>query len=145
MSTGKSRAVSARGAQEFKPHVTRGIPVTAVIACADNTGAKMLRVVQITQYKGRLRRIPSGCVGDKINVVVKKGPPDLKKQVFPAIIVRQRYPIRRVYGLRVIFDDNAAVLITPEGEVKGTEIKGPVAAEAAERWPRIASLSSIIV
>jgi large subunit ribosomal protein L14 len=145
MSTGKSRAVSARGAQEFKPHVTRSIPVTAVINCADNTGAKTLRVVQITQYHGRLRRIPSGSVGDKICVVVKKGPPDLKKQVFLAIIVRQRYPIRRVYGLRVMFDDNAAVLITPEGEVKGTEIKGPVAAEAAERWPRIANLSSIIV
>lgn len=145
MSAGKSRAVSAKGAQEFKPYITRGIPVTAVISCADNTGAKTLRVVQVLQYKGRLRRIPSASVGDKINVVVKKGPPDLKKQVFPAIIVRQRYPIRRVSGSRVSFEDNAAVLITPEGEVKGTEIKGAVASEAAERWPRIASLSSVII
>jgi large subunit ribosomal protein L14 len=35
--------------------------------------------------------------------------------------------------------------MTPEGEMKGTDIKGPVASEAAERWPRIANLSSMIV
>ncbi|MCK4435400.1 uL14 family ribosomal protein, partial [Candidatus Bathyarchaeota archaeon] len=43
------------------------------------------------------------------------------------------------------FEDNAAVIITTEGEMKGSEIKGPVAKEAAERWPRIASAASIIV
>lgn len=144
MST-KSRAVSAKGAQEFKPYITRAIPVNAVINCADNTGAKTLKVVQVLQYKGRLRRLPAASVGDKINVVVKKGPPDMRKQVFPAVVIRQRYPIRRVSGVRISFEDNAAILITPEGEVKGTEIKGPVASEAAERWPRIASLSSMII
>ncbi|MBC7090598.1 MAG: 50S ribosomal protein L14 [Nitrososphaeria archaeon] len=144
MST-KSRAVSAKGAQEFKPYITRAIPVNAVINCADNTGAKTLKVVQVLQYKGRLRRLPAASVGDKINVVVKKGPPDMRKQVFPAVVIRQRYPIRRISGVRISFEDNAAVLITPEGEVKGTEIKGPVASEAAERWPRIASLSSMII
>jgi len=45
----------------------------------------------------------------------------------------------------VQFEDNAAVVITPEGEMKGSDIRGPVAKEAAERWPRIASASSIIV
>jgi len=143
MST-KSRAVSAKGAQEFKPYITRAIPVNAVINCADNTGAKTLKVVQVLQYKGRLR-LPAASVGDKINVVVKKGPPDMRKQVFPAVVIRQKYPIRRVSGIRIAFEDNAAILITPEGEVKGTEIKGPVASEAAERWPRIASLSSMII
>jgi len=144
MST-KSRAVSTKGAQEFKPYITRAIPVNAVINCADNTGAKTLKVVQVLQYKGRLRRLPAASVGDKINVVVKKGPPDMRKQVFPAVVIRQKYPIRRVSGVRISFEDNAAILITPEGEVKGTEIKGPVASEAAERWPRIASLSSMII
>jgi large subunit ribosomal protein L14 len=43
------------------------------------------------------------------------------------------------------FDENAAVLVTPEGEVRGSEIKGPVAREAAERWPRIAAIASTIV
>jgi large subunit ribosomal protein L14 len=59
--------------------------------------------------------------------------------------VRQKYPVRRVSGQRVVFEDNAAVIITPEGDLKGTDIKGPVASEAAEKWPRIANLASIIV
>ena len=47
--------------------------------------------------------------------------------------------------MRVSFEDNAAILITPEGEVKGTDVKGPVAAEASEKWPRIANLASMVV
>jgi len=65
--------------------------------------------------------------------------------VFGAVIVRQKYPVRRVSGQRVSFEDNAAVIITPEGDLKGTDIKGPVASEAAEKWPRIANLASIII
>ena len=141
----KSRAVSAKGVEEFKLAMTRAVPVNAVITCADNTGAKTLRVVQVSGYKGRLKRMPSASIGDHVTVVVKKGPPELRKQTFGAVIVRQRYPIRRISGLRVAFEDNAAVIVTPEGELKGTDIKGPVAAEAAERWPRIANLAAMIV
>jgi large subunit ribosomal protein L14 len=36
-------------------------------------------------------------------------------------------------------------LVTTEGEIKGTDLKGPVAAEAAEKWPRIANLASMII
>lgn len=144
MST-KSRAVSAKGVQEFKLYITRAIPVEAVITCADNTGAKTLKLVQVTGYKGRLRRVPAASVGDHVTVVVKHGPFELRKQTFGAVIVRQKYPVRRISGMRISFEDNAAVIMTPEGELKGTDIKGPVAAEAAERWPRIANLASIIV
>ena len=144
MST-KSRAVSAKGVEEYKTYITRAIPVYAVINCADNTGAKTLRVVQVTRAKTRLSRIPAASVGDHIVCVVKRGPPDLRKQTYGAVIVRQKYPVRRVSGLRVSFEDNAAVIVTPEGELKGTDIKGPVASEAAERWPRIANLASIII
>lgn len=144
MST-KSRAVSAKGVQAFKQYVTRSIPLNSVITCADNTGARALRVIQVTGYKGRLARIPAASIGDLVKVVVKKGPPDLRKQSFRAVIVRQKYPIRRPNGARISFEDNAAVIVTPEGEMKGTDIKGPVATEAAERWPRIANLASIIV
>ncbi len=52
---------------------------------------------------------------------------------------------QRKDGTWIQFEDNAAVIITPEGEMKGSEIRGPVAREAAERWPRIASASSTIV
>ncbi len=141
----KSRAVSAKGVVEYRPHIPRGLQVGSIINCSDNTGAKMLRVVNVTGYKGRLRRVPSGCVGDRILVSVRRGSPDLRKQVLPAIIVRQRKPYRRADGMWVQFEDNAAVIITPEGELRGSEIKGPVAKEAAERWPRIAGAAIIIL
>jgi large subunit ribosomal protein L14 len=141
----KSRAVSAKGVEEFRPYITRALPVTAELVCADNTGAKILRIAQVTRYKGRHSRQPAAAVGDFVTVTVKKGPAELRKQVFGAVIVRQKYPIRRVNGVRVAFEDNAAVLVTPEGEIKGTDIKGPEASEAAEKWPRIANLAGMIV
>jgi large subunit ribosomal protein L14 len=104
-----------------------------------------MRLIQVMGYKGRLRRYPRAAVGDKITVSVRHGTPDMRKKIFQAVIVRQRKPFRRVDGVWVQFEDNAAVVITPEGEMKGSEIRGPVAKEAAERWPRIASASSIIV
>jgi large subunit ribosomal protein L14 len=87
----KSRAVSAKGVEEFRPYITRAIPVTANLVCADNTGAKILRVAQVTRYKGRHSRQPSSAVGDFVTVTVKKGPAELRKQVFGAVIVRQKY------------------------------------------------------
>lgn len=141
----KTRAVSAKGVEEFRPYVTRALPVTASLICADNTGAKVLKIVQVTKYKGRHSRLPSAAVGDFVTVTVKKGPAELRKQIYGAVIIRQKYPIRRLNGTRVIFEDNAAVLVTQEGEIKGTDVKGPVAAEAAERWPRIANLASMII
>lgn len=141
----RTRAVSARGVVEYRPKIARGLPAGAIIRCADNTGAKELRIVQVVGYKGRLRRVPSAKVGDMIYVSVRRGSPEMRKQIFPAVVVRQRMPFRRTDGLVIQFEDNAAVVMTPEGELKGTEIRGPVAKEAAERWPRIASLSSMVI
>lgn len=141
----KTRAVSAKGVIEYRPKISRGLPIGAIILCADNTGAKGLRIIQVVGYKGRLRRTPSAKIGDMLFVSVRRGSPEMKKQILPAVLVRQRMPFRRVDGTIIHFEDNAAVIMTPEGELKGTEIRGPVAKEAAERWPRIASLSSIIV
>jgi large subunit ribosomal protein L14 len=141
----KSRAVSARGVIEYRPHISKGLPAGAVIQCADNTGAKELRVIQVFGYKGRLRRVPSASVGDMIVASVRRGTPEMRRQVLPAVVVRQRKPFRRADGTFVQFEDNAAVVMTPEGELRGSEIRGAVAREAAERWPRVASASSIIV
>jgi len=96
-------------------------------------------------YKGRLRRVPSAGVGDMLVVSVRKGTPDLRKKIFQAVLVRQRRPFHRPEGVWVQFEDNAAVLMTPEGEMKGSEVRGPIAREAAERWPRIASVASILI
>ena len=54
--------------------------------------------------------------------------------------------VPRLYdGLRVKFEDNAAVIITPEGVLKGSEIRGPVAKEAADKWPSVGSAASILI
>ncbi len=116
-----------------------------LVRCADNTGARQLCLIQAMGYKGRIRRYPSATIGDKITVSVRQGTPDMRKKIFQAVIVRQRKTFRRIDGIWVQFEDNAAVIITPDGEMKGSEIRGPVAREAAERWPRIASASSIII
>ncbi len=141
----KSRAVSAKGVIEYRPHLAKGLQVGSIINCADNTGARSLRIVNVVGYKGRLRRVPSASVGDRVLVSVRKGNPMLRKQVLPAIIVRQRQQFRRANGMWIQFEDNAAVIITPEGELRGSEVRGPVAKEAAERWPRIAGNASIIL
>ena len=141
----KTRALVAKGAVSQRPKVSRGLLAGSKIKCADNTGARELRVVQVMRYKGRLRRVPSAAVGDMIMASVRKGSPDMRKKLFQAVIVRQRMPFKRPEGIIIQFEDNAAVIMTPEGEMKGSEIRGPVAREAAEKWPRIASASSIIV
>ena len=141
----RGRAFVARGMLGQRPKISRGIPVGAMIKCADNSGAKVLRVIQVVGYKGRLRRVPSAAVSDMIVVSVRKGTPDMRKKIFRAVLVRQRKPYRRSNGVWVQFEDNGAVIMTPEGEMRGSEIRGPVAKEAAERWPRIASAASIII
>jgi large subunit ribosomal protein L14 len=141
----KQRALVAKGMLGHGPKISRGLQPPAILKCADNTGARDLRLVQVMGYKGRLRRYPTAAVGDKITISVRHGTPDMRKKIFQAVIVRQRKPFRRIDGIWVQFEDNAAVVITPEGEMKGSEIRGPVAKEAAERWPRIASAASIIV
>jgi large subunit ribosomal protein L14 len=128
-----------------KPKVSRGVQAGTMMKCADNTGARELKLVQVMGYKGRLRRVPAAGVGDLIMTSVRRGTPDMRRKLFRAVVVRQRMPFRRAEGIWVQFEDNAAVIMTPEGEMKGSEIRGPVAKEAAERWPRIASAASIIV
>lgn len=125
--------------------ITKGLPTGARLACVDNTGARIVEIVSVKHIKTGHRRYPSAGVGDMVTVTVKKGKPEMKRQLFNAVIVRQRMPYRRPDGTRIQFEDNAAVIVTPEGDPKGSAIKGPIAREAAERWPRIASTASMIV
>lgn len=141
----KARGLMAKAVIGQRPKISKGLPAGSMLKCADNTGARELRLIQVMGYKGRLRRVPSAAVGDRITVSVRHGTPDMRRKIFQAVVVRQRMPFHRVDGIWVQFEDNAAVIITPDGEMKGSEIRGPVAKEAAERWPRIASAASIII
>jgi len=130
---------------EYRPHIPRTLVAGSKINCADNTGARELNLINVVGYKGRLKRMPAASVGDMIIISVSRGSPDLRKNIFPAILVRQKKPYRRADGTWIQFEDNAAVIITPEGELRGSEIRGPVAREAAQRWPRVAGAASMIV
>jgi large subunit ribosomal protein L14 len=141
----KGRGLIAKGMIGQRPKISKGMLAGSVVKCADNTGARAIRIIQVMEYKGRLRRVPKAAVGDMVVVSVRRGTPDMRKKIFQAVLVRQKRPFRRTDGVWVQFEDNAAVIMTPEGEMRGSEIKGPVAKEAAERWPRIASAASIIV
>lgn len=125
--------------------VTRGLPKGARMDCIDNTGAKIVEIIMVPKIGGTHRRYPAAGVGDLVTVSVKKGTPEMRRQILQAVIVRQRRPFKRPDGLTVQFEDNACVIITPDGEVKGSQIKGPVAREAAQRWPRISATASTIV
>ncbi len=129
----------------IKASVPRCLPTGARLVCADNTGARELEIIAVKGYKGVRRRYPAAGVGDIVVVTVKKGTPDIRKQVHYAVIIRQRKEYRRPDGTRVKFEDNAAVITDDKGNPKGSEIRGPVAREAAERFPKIGSLASIIV
>jgi large subunit ribosomal protein L14 len=104
-----------------------------------------LQVIAVKGYRGVKNRYPKAGIGDIVIVTVKKGRPEIKKQVLKAVIVRQRKEFRRPSGMRVKFEDNAAVLVDDKGMPTGSEIRGPVAREAVERFSKIASAATMIV
>merc|ERR1719453_1136691 len=118
------------GASGNKFRVTLGLPVAAVMNCADNSGAKNLYIVSVAGIGGRLNRLPAAASGDLVMATVKKGAPNLRKKVMPAVVVRQRKAFRRKDGNFVHFEDNAGVIVNPKGEMKGSAITGPIAKEA---------------
>ncbi|MEF8873225.1 MAG: 50S ribosomal protein L14 [Candidatus Thermoplasmatota archaeon] len=124
---------------------TKGLSVGSKLKCIDNTGAKEVRVVSVINYHGVHRRYPQAGVGDQIVASVVKGTPEMKRELTRAVIVRQKRPFRRPDGVMVEFQDNAVVLTQEDGETRGSEIKGPVAREAAERWPRVGAAASMIM
>jgi large subunit ribosomal protein L14 len=141
---GAKRAVAGKPVYSRR-RVATGLQVMSLVKVTDNSGAKEALIIGVPGYHGRLRRIPPAGIGDLVVVSVKKGTPEVRKKIFKAIVVRQRRPYRRPDGTWIAFEDNAVVLLTPEGTPKGTEIRGPIAREAAERWPQVANLASIIV
>ncbi len=95
---------------------------------ADNSGARRVQCIKV--LGGSKRKTAS--VGDVIVVSVKDAIPRgrvKKGDVRRAVIVRTAKEIRRPDGTAIRFDDNAAVLLTPQGEPIGTRIFGPVTRE----------------
>lgn len=125
--------------------ISGGLTIGSMINCADNTGARRLKIVQMVGYKGRRRRLPSIGIGDLVIASCREGTPEMRRQLFNAVIIRQKRPYRRIDGTRIQFEDNAAVILTPEGTMRGSDIKGPAAREAVNRWPRIGNIARMVV
>ena len=95
----------ARGGRSgIKLRISAGLPVACVMNCADNTGAKNLYIVAVTKIGSRLNRLPKGSVGELFLASVKKGKPELRKKVIPAVIIRQRKAYRRREGYFMYFE-----------------------------------------
>ena len=111
------------------------------LVVADNSGAKLVKCIKVL---GGTRRRYAG-VGDVIVVSVKVAIAQgqvKKKSIERAVIVRTRKEIARKDGSYVRFDDNACVIVTKEGEPKGTRVFGPIARELREKgFQKIVSLA----
>ena len=130
----------------MKAGITKCILHGTYMQPCDNSGAKVVKVISVKGAKTVRRRKPSCGIGDLVNVVVVKGTPEMRKQIVPAIIVRQKKPYRRPDGSRIKFEDNSVILLKDEkGNPKGTIFKGPIAKEATERWAPIAKIAAIVV
>ncbi len=113
----------------------------SMLKIADNSGAKSALCIRV--LGGSKRRYAS--VGDVIVATIKDAIPNspgTKGEVVQAVVVRTAKEVRRKDGSYIRFDDNAAVLITPQGEPQGTRIFGPVGRELREkRYMKIVSLA----
>ncbi len=78
--------------------------------CCDNSGARNLYIISVKGCGARLNRLPAAGVGDMVMATVKKGKPELRKKVMPAVVVRQSKPWRRADGVYLYFEDNAGVV-----------------------------------
>jgi large subunit ribosomal protein L14 len=125
--------------------ISRPLPVGAQLVVADNTGARVFEIITVAGFKGVRRQLPAAGLGDLVIGTAKKGKPEIQHQVLKAVVIRQKKEYRRPDGIRVKFSDNACILVDEEGKPKGTEIKGPVAKEAIERWNKIGTNAKIVV
>lgn len=125
--------------------IPRALQTDSKMVCADNTGARVVQIVSVFGYHGVKNRQPMMGIGDLATVSVKKGTPDMKRKLVKAVVVRQKKEFRRPNGLRVSFEENAMILLNDNGDPRGTDIKGPVAREVAERFPKVGSMATIII
>ncbi len=121
------------------------IQIYSNLEVADNTGARRIRVIQV--MGGTERRYAR--IGDIVTASVKDALPNTgvkKGEVVKAVVVRIRKDTQRPDGTTIRFDSNAAVLINPNNEPRGTRIFGPVPRELRDKgFMRIISLAPEVV
>jgi large subunit ribosomal protein L14 len=126
--------------------LTRAFNLGSYVLASDNSGARIVKIVSVKGGKTRKGKQQYAKIGDHVKVSVRAGDPKMRGEVFDAVIIRQKKSFRRKTGERVAFTDNAVVLLKDEkGNPKGTQIKGPIAKEVADRWQFLGKLSKHIL
>jgi large subunit ribosomal protein L14 len=126
-------------------NVYGGVSIGSKIKVDDNSGAKILRIISKEGYRGRRGRIPDIGIGDIFFGSVISGKVEMRKKIMRAVIIRQRKAFHRATGERVRFEDNASVLMNDKNEPQASEIKGVVAKEVAERFPKVATIAKNVI
>ena|SRR5258708_31765175 len=103
----------------------------SIMRVADNSGAKKVQVIQPLggsgKRKAKLGEVFVGVVkGADPNGQVKDG------EVIKAVLVRAKKEMRRLDGTYIKFDENAAVIIDKDGNMRATRIFGPIAREVRD-------------
>ncbi len=99
-----------------------------ILEVADNSGARKVMCINV---KGHSKKRYAH-IGEIIKVSIKDAIPrgKVKKgDVYNAIVVRTKAPVRRNDGAAIRFDDNAVVLLNAQLQPIGTRVFGPVTRE----------------
>ncbi|MEM3883757.1 50S ribosomal protein L14P [Candidatus Micrarchaeum sp.] len=126
-------------------NISKTLVPGSILTCADNSGAKTLMIINKIGKSGAHKRMASNGIGDIVLASVKSGSPQYIKKKVRAVIIRQRQPIRRANGMRIRFEDNAAILINDTNLPIATEVKGAMAREVVERYIKLAGIASRVV
>ena len=120
----------------------------SIVQVADNSGGKVARVFKVPG--GSKRRYAQ--IGDVVVVSIQTAEPRKavkKKEIYRAVVVRQKKPFARKDGSYIRFDENAVVLVEKQGKdmgPKGNRVFGPVPRELSERgWHTITSIAPEVV
>ena len=131
----------------IKSKMTKALPIGARLDVADNSGAKIIKIITVRGYKTRTRKLQSAGIADMVTATVLTGKPDMKHKLVQCVVVRQKQEFTRPDGTKVRFEDNAAIVLKDVrlGLPKGSMIKGPIAKEVAIRWPAVAKIANMIL
>lgn len=112
-----------------------------MLKVADNSGAKLLQVIQPLGGSGKRK----ATLGEIMVAVVKGADPNgqvKNHEVVRTVLVRSKKEVRRSDGSYIKFDENAGVLIDKDGNLRATRIFGPVAREVRDAgYSKIISLA----
>ena len=129
----------------FSTKVTKTLVPMSTLTCADNSGAIQFKMINTLGKGHRHGRLAAAGLCDIIIASVIKGNSTYLKKPVRVLIIRQKAPIRRANGMRVRFEDNAGIMIGEDNLPIGTEVKGAMAREIAERFLKVSGIASRLV